>query len=296
MKKVVVIFDGNHLLYRAYYKFANLKTIEGVKTSIIFGVPRIVESLIRVLSPTETIMVYDGEKSEFRKSLLPNYKNREKRLGWDADDFFRQRDVTIMNLQYLGIKVARREDLEADDVIAMITRRYVNKGYEVIIASGDKDFNQLIDDQVSIYNTSKAKMYTKANLQSLVGYQPEQTVDFLTMLGDDSDKIPGYHGIGEKKALNLLDTYGSIKEFLKSGDKFGKVDNNKLKALAKLNKKLIDIRYYYRKFLMRAEIPFLNPNPKWDEKAFKISCGVYETNSFLKKQFIKTYKNLYHGK
>lgn len=292
----LIIFDGNHLLYRAYYKFMNLKTLEGTKTSIIYGVPYIIESLIRRLMPTEVITVFDGsKKSEFRLTIAPNYKKRDKKLGWDAEDFFNQRDISIMMLQCLGIKVARREDLEADDVIAMITRRYVKKGYDVIIVSGDKDFNQLISDQVSVFNVSKGKMLTKLNLQSLLGYKPEQTVDYLSLRGDESDNIDGYHGIGEKKALNLLDTYGSIKSFLKTDDKFGKVDKVKLKELMKRNKKLIDLKYYYRKFLRKDSIPFLNPEPELDEEQFRIFCGMYETNSFLKKQFIKTYKNLYHG-
>lgn len=291
-----MVFDGNHLLYRAYYKFANLKTIEGIRTSITYGLPYISESLIRRLSPTEVITTFDGEKSKFRLGLLPGYKDRVKKLGFDAEDFHRQKITSIKSLQLLGIKVALHKELEADDVIAMITRRYKQMGYEVIIVSGDKDFNQLIDKKVSVFNSNKGIMLTKLNLQKLVGYKPEQTVDYLSLLGDASDKIPGYPGIGEKKALNLLDTYGSVKTFLESGDTFGKTDNKKLKELIKLNKKLIDLNYFYRKFLRKMDIPFLDVNPKLDINKFKLHCAKYEINSFLKTQFIKTFNKLYDEK
>ena len=199
----IVIFDGNHLLHRAYHKFSNLRTIEGIKTSIIYGVVYVMESLIRRLDPTKVMVVFDGNKSSYRLGLLPDYKQRDKKLGFDAENFYFQRDEVIKILTHLGIQVIRGEDLEADDAIAMIIKRFKSDN-EIIIVSGDKDFNQLLENGVSIYNSNKGMMLTDANLQSLVGYTPKQTVDYLTLLGDSSDKIPGYPGIGEKKALNLF--------------------------------------------------------------------------------------------
>ena len=302
MNKKLVIFDGNHLAYRAFYKFANLKTLDGVRTAVIYGMPYVAESLIRRLSPDEVVVVFDGGRSQFRLDLLPTYKQRDQKLGFDKADFYRQRDVGMELFQAMGLRIVQKRYFEADDLIAMVARRYANANWNVTIVSGDKDFNQLIQQscnylptlfgEISIYNTGKAKYYTYRNLEKELGYRPEQTVDYLSLLGDKSDKIPGYPGIGPVKASQLLKEYGSIQNFLKSDDKFGKVDKVELKKVWKLNRKLIDIKYFYRKFLIKEEIPWVYPNYGFDLDKLKILCGSYEINSFLKPQFIKTFKKL----
>lgn len=301
MRNRIVIFDGNHLAYRAYYKFANLKTLDGVKTSIIYGMPYIAESLIRRLSPNEVAVVFDGGKSNFRMRLLPTYKVREKKLGFDVEDFRRQKDVGRDIFMSLGLSVAVKEHTEADDIIAMITRRFSVGEWDVIIVSGDKDFNQLItfpvrgmNGEVIVYNTSKGRQFEYNTLEKEVGYRPEQCVDYLSLVGDKSDHIDGYPGIGPMKALLLLEKYGSVGEFLKSGDKFGKVDRVKFLEIWKRNKKLIDLKYYYRKFLKKETIPWLYQEGINLDK-FKKICSTYEINSFLKPQFINTFKNISSG-
>jgi len=302
MNNRLVIFDGNHLAYRAYYKFMNLQTLDGAKTGVIYGMPYITESLIRRLSPDKVVVVFDGGRSLFRIGLLPSYKERDKKLGFDVEDFFRQKDMGREIFMALGLLIAYQKNMEADDLIAMITRRYSQKEWDVIIVSGDKDFNQLISypepglhGEITIYNTGKGKEIGYTTLPKLVGYTVEQTVDYLAITGDKSDKISGYPGIGPKRALDLLNKYGSVKNFLKSGDKFGKIDKEKLKGIWKLNKQLIDLKFFYRKFLMGEKIPWINPVEKFDEDKLKKICSTYEINSFLKPQFIKTFKNLKHA-
>lgn len=299
MNKKIAIFDGNHLAYRALYKFGNLRTIDGVKTGVIYGMVYVAESLIRRIGPDVAVVVFDGGRSKYRLELLPSYKDREKKIGFDADDFFRQKDAGKELFMTLGIKVAQKKHTEADDIIAMITRRYSKKEWDVVIVSGDKDFNQLIDGGwpgerggIEIYNTSKGINYTYRNLCDKVGYYPAQTVDYLSLLGDKSDKIEGYPGIGPVKASQLLEQYGSVRNFLESGEKFGKVDNKKLEQIWKRNKKLIDLKFFYRKFLMKESIPWVNPTTGMCEDKLRKLCSTYEINSFLKPQFLKTFKNL----
>jgi len=290
--KRLVIFDGNHLAYRAYYKFTNLKTLDGVRTAVIYGMPYVAESLIRRLGPDEVVVVFDGGRSEFRMDLLPSYKQREKKLGFDHSDFYKQKDVGMELFQALGLQVCWKKKHEADDLIAMIARRYAQQGWDIVIVSGDKDFNQLIDDDISIYNTSKSLMYTRLNLKKQLGYSPEQTVDYLSLLGDKSDKIDGYPGIGPVKALQILNEHKSVKNFLKSDAKFGKVNKDQLREIWVRNKKLIDLKYFYRKFLMQEAIPWASPEYGMDEEKLRLLCGSYEINSFLKPQFLKTFKTL----
>lgn len=298
--KTLVIFDGNHLAYRAYYKFTNLRTLDDFKTSLIYGMPFIAESLIRRLSPNEVVVAFDGTRSLYRLGILPNYKNREKKLGFDAENFHKQKDIGRELFMALGLKIVYDKDEEADDIIAMVARRYSIKGWNVIIASGDKDFNQLIIDKdkgqgsITVYNPSKGKnkIYDSYNLFKEVGYHPRDTVDYLSLLGDASDKIPGFPGIGDKRARQLIDTFGGVKEFLKSDEKFGKVNKKELEEIWKRNKKLIDLKFFYRKFFMKKSIPWVNHDAKFNQEKFKKLCGLYEINSFLKPQFLNTFKKI----
>lgn len=294
MNKKLVIFDGNHLAYRAYYKFSNLRTLDEVKTGVIYGMPYVAESLIRKLAPNLVVVVFDGGRSPFRTGLLPSYKKREKKLGFDAENFYFQKDVGRDIFMALGLKVAWAQHYEADDLITMISRRYAKAGYEVVIVSGDKDFNQLLSDNIFIYNTSKSLIYNKDNLVKFIGYSPDQCVDYLCLTGDSSDNIPGYPGIGEKRGMQFLGLYGSIKNYLKGNNQFGKMDNQKLRVIWKLNSKIIDLKYYYRKFLIKKNIPWLNPITEFNEIKLKKFCSTYEIGTFLKPQFIKTFKKLNH--
>jgi len=302
MFKRIAIFDGNHLAYRALYKFMNLKTLDGVKTSVIYGMPYVAESLIRRLGPDEVVVVFDGGRSSFRKELLPSYKDKPKKLGFDREDFYRQREEGKKIFMAFGLRVVHQWDMEADDLIAMIARRYSKLEWEAVIVSADKDFNQLLmplvtglHGAVNIFNVSKNKMYEDRTLKKEVGYTPSQCVDYLALTGDKSDNIDGYPGLGPKRTLALLEKYQSVDSFLKSGDSFGKVDKPKLREIWKRNKKLIDLKYFYRKFLIHQAIPWVNPNAELNIDLLKHICGIYEINSFLKPQFLNTFKQLRDG-
>ena len=299
--KRVLIFDGNHLAHRAYYKFANLKTLDGSKTSIIYGLVYIMESVVRKMGPDEVIVTFDGGHSKHRMALLPGYKQREKKLGFDYEDFLRQKETAKQTVKALGIKVAHKKGYEADDLITMIAKRYSARGWEAIIVSGDKDFNQLLmpsdfitHGPINIYNTSKGFMIEPRTLTKYYPYTPKQCVDFLIMTGDDSDKIPGYRGIGDETAMKVLNTFGSIKDFIKSDEVIKKIDKVKLQEVYDRNRQLIDLKWYYRKYLLKMEIPYENPKPFFDFAELKRICSTHEVNTFLKPQFIQTFKNLIH--
>jgi len=298
--KTLLQFDGNHLSYRALYKFNNLKTLDGVMTSVIYGNVYIAESLIRKFSPDKVIITFDGGRSDFRLKLLPDYKKRDKKIGFDYEDFKRQREVSMEIFASLGIPVVMKKGYEADDIITLISKRFSKKGYKTILITADKDFNQLISNDdldnylggFSVFNTSKGKELNYNNLVEEVGYKPEQTVDYLSLLGDNSDNIPGYPGIGPKKANQILSKYGNVKAFIDSGDKLGKMDLTNLKETMSLNKKLIDLKYFYRKFLIKEPIPYIKKKFTFDINKLKSICSEYEISSFIKPQFIKTFKNL----
>lgn len=290
--KRLVILDGNHLAYRAYYKFTNLKTIDGQNTALIYGMPYIVESLIRKLSPTKVVAVFDGGRSRYRKTILPDYKKREQKLGFDKEDFYKQRDIGKEIFMALGINVAYQRHQEADDIITMITRIFFGEDWEIIIVSGDKDFNQLIKYNVSVFNTSKNKLIHEFNIEEEIGCTARQFMDFLCITGDKSDNISGYPGIGEVRGKKLLKQFGSVSNFLDSSEKFGNVDKEKLEKIYIRNKQLIDLRYYYNRFMQGKPIPWINEDEAFDEERLRKLCSIYEIGTFMKPQFIHTFKNL----
>lgn len=295
--KQVLILDGSHLAYRAYYKFGNLKTLKGLRTSIIYGMPFIIESLVRKHRPDEIILVHDGGRSEFRKNLLPTYKERKQKLGFDSENFYNQKDIATEILINLGVSVVKKKGFEADDLICMVARRYTGSGwlgdntYKATIVSGDKDFNQLIDENTIVWNSSSGERYNTINLKYKTGYTPDQCVDYLCLLGDHSDNIPGYKGMGEKRTLEFLEKYTSISNFLKLKEKYKSIDNIALEEVYKRNRQLIDLKYFYRKFLYNQQIPWTAYRPTINTTVVRDIARKYEVGTFMKPEFLKTFTN-----
>lgn len=286
----VMLVDGNHLAYRAYYKFLNLRTLDGMKTGMLYGVPYILESLIRKFAPDKTIVVFDGGKSKFRLNLLPNYKERKKSLDFDSEDFHRQKKDVVDLVIALGITTYMLPHVEADDIITDLALHYKNLNQEIIIVSGDKDFNQLIGRQISIYNVNKKITIDKFNCKDITGLKALYWVDYLCLTGDDSDNIPGYPGIGPKRGIKFLEKFRSIRRFLNSNENFSNIDKEKLSKIYWLNRQLIDLRFFAKEHL--GTIFPLNSIPKYDDEAFSRLCRYYQMNSLTKPQFINTFKNV----
>lgn len=134
------------------------------------------------------------------------------------------------------------------------------------------------------------------NCKDHYGYTPKQCVDYLSLCGDASDKIPGYPGVGDKRALKLLNKFGSIKKFLKSEEGFGNVDKKKLTEVYERNNKLINLMHYIRKVLKPEDMVPENPDNKVHYERVNEIFIEYEMGSFMKKQFFKTFTNLYENK
>jgi DNA polymerase-1 len=292
MSKILII-DGDNALHRAYHKYGGFTNISGKPSSIIFGFPYIVRSAIVRIKPTKVYVVFDGGRSEHRLALLPTYKEREQKLGFDYENFQSQKAIAMKITMDLGIRVVHGKSYEADDLIYGLCRKH-NKSH-ICILSGDKDFHQLISSTISVYSPHKEIELTHKNLHRYFPYHAEEVVDYLCLIGDKSDKIPGYGGIGEKRARQFLDKFGSIKNFLKSyNPSMGKApDPIKMASLYKLNRQLIDLRLFYRKFLLgKMKLPIKNPYPLFQLPAVAQVAREYEVKTLLKSEFIQTFKDL----
>jgi 5'-3' exonuclease len=295
-KERVVLIDGRNLLYRSHFSHNGLQS-KGESTSAIFGYPSILKSIIWKLKPKKIYVVWDGKKSQRRMELLPDYKRRDKpRLGFDYEDFDRQEKVVKQILKYLGISQVYHPRMEADDLIYALSERY-KKTRNVYIVSSDKDFDQLLCSRVRIWNDKDNKLITHKNCKKLKGYTPEQCVSFLALTGDKSDNIPGYKGIGEKKAIQFLEKHGSIESWLYDNEHiepFKGIEPEKLKALWKINKEMIDLRHHWE-WNCRHIVPadhFIKPDFNID--AFKKLAKKYSMDSLKKNIFVSEFKKQFY--
>lgn len=293
-KERVVLIDGRNLLYRAYFSHKGLAH-KGKSTSAIYGYPAILKSIIWKLKPKKVYVVWDGKLSKHRTKLLPTYKKRDKiRLGFDYEDFERQEKVVMETLKLLGISQVYQKDMEADDLIYGLSQRYKAKRI-VYIVSSDKDFDQLLEKRVRIWNDKENLLLSHISLKKKKGYKPFQCVDYLSMVGDDSDKIPGYKGIGEKGALEILNKFGTIYDFLENDEfKYKKVDKAKLREVFELNRQLIDLKVHWDINHIDLNLAECFIRPNFDIEAFKKLAKKYSLISLTKRIFVEEFKNQYY--
>lgn len=285
MKANILILDGNNLAHRVYHSMARLNN-HGKPVGVIYGLPNLVGSLVKKFQPKRIYLVWDGKKSPHRLALLPTYKQRKPHPNFDPEDFYAQKDTVMHLFRNLGVKQIHSPHLEADDQIYMLTDKY--QGRKIVIASNDKDFHQLISDTTFVYNAKDA-LLTPKNLKINFGYHPDQCVDYLCLVGDDSDKIPGYPGIGPVRATDFLLEHSSIYNFLKSNKLHKLIDKNKLEATYAINRQLIDLNFYNTKFLKGRKIKFWNgyKHPEKNKKALFFICDQYFIKAFKKKSFLR---------
>ncbi|RPI96210.1 MAG: hypothetical protein EHM32_03775, partial [Spirochaetales bacterium] len=213
VKKRLFVIDGHALCYRAYFAFIKnpLTNSKGQNTSAIFGFARMLFKLVADQKPDYLVVAFDPPKKSFRFALYPEYKaNREKM----PDDLRSQIEEIKLMVGTLGIRRIEEADYEADDVLGTIARAHASNSLEVVLVTGDKDAYQLVDDNTSIYANKKGitefESYDAAAVRGKLGIDPAQVIDYMALVGDTSDNIPGVRGVGEKTALKLIQEYGSL--------------------------------------------------------------------------------------
>ena len=288
--KTILIVDGNNLLFRCYFKFAGMFSKSGKPSSVLFGYPYVLKSLITKFKPYKVYNVFDGSRSKKRLEILPTYKQKDPKLGLDIEDLRNQKSLLMKILPAFNTYVVWEKYQEADDLIYLLTRKLKDK-YDLIIVSSDKDFNQLITPTIICHNPNKGIEITEKNIKHRFGYEPHQCVDYLIMDGDSSDNIPGYKGMGEKRITDFLNQYASIAYYLSNNLQYKKLNNALLAEVYKRNKYLIDLAYYYRKFNRGKKVPYIG-KPKFDRNKIWRFASIYDINTFNKKDFLQTYKTL----
>jgi DNA polymerase-1 len=205
----LLIVDGHAYAYRAFYAIRELRSPSGQPTNAIYGFAKMLARMRESVRPTHLMVVWDGGLSAARVADLPDYKAQRPEM---PDDLRPQLDGIVSYLKAAGFASFRRDGVEADDYIACLARHAVAAGMTVIIASADKDFMQLVSPVVGLLNPNDKgeTIWTREQVRTKTGVEPAQIVDWLGLMGDSVDNIPGVPGIGPKTAANLLNQFGSV--------------------------------------------------------------------------------------
>lgn len=207
MSAPLLLIDANSFFYRAFHAVPMLNAPDGSPVNAIHGVLSMVATLIHDYQPSGVAMIFDAKGKNFRHELFPDYKAHRSPM---PDELRAQIEPLHHLVQLMGLPLLVIPGIEADDVIATLATQASAHGQEVVIATGDKDLCQLVNEQVRIIDTMKNKLLTPSAVTDKFGVPPESVVDWLTLVGDKSDNIPGVDGVGEKTAAKLIRAHGTL--------------------------------------------------------------------------------------
>ncbi|MGH7951404.1 MAG: 5'-3' exonuclease [Limisphaerales bacterium] len=213
----LLIIDGHAYAYRAFHAIRHLRSPSGQPTNAIYGFVKMLSKMRAAIKPTHLIVVWDGGLCADRMKALPEYKAQRAEM---PDDLKPQLDEIVSYLEAAGIATFCRDGVEADDYIACLARRAAEAEMKVVIASSDKDFMQLVSPRVGLLNPNdKSEMiWTDDHVWKKAGVAPSQIVDWLSLMGDSVDNIPGVPGVGPKTAAELLNQFGSAQNLFERLD------------------------------------------------------------------------------
>ncbi|HNX49507.1 MAG TPA: DNA polymerase I [Thermoanaerobaculaceae bacterium] len=209
----LLLVDGHSNLYRAFFAIrAPLSAPDGTPTGAAYAFLRMQHKLLKELQPTHVAVAFDAGRETFRTRMDARYKAQRPPM---PDDLRVQVPLVQEALGDLGLEVLSEADVEADDVIATLARRAAAEGFEVVIASSDKDLMQLVHDpSVRMWHTRHERLLDEAGVLEVFGVPPAQVPEVLAIMGDSSDNVPGCPGIGEKGALALIRQWGTLDQVL----------------------------------------------------------------------------------
>jgi DNA polymerase-1 len=237
-----VLVDGSSFLFRAYHALPALTNSHGEPTGVILGVGNMLKRLLRDHEPSHGAVVFDAKGKTFRDDWYAAYKAQRPPM---PEELAAQFEPTKALVEAIGLPRLEIPGVEADDVIATLARQAANAGWRVLIATGDKDMAQLVSEAITVVDTMFNKTYDRAGVLEKFGVSPEAIIDYLALVGDTSDNIPGVPKVGPKTAAKWLERYGDLKGILEHAETIrGKVGEN-LRAhrdQVVLNQRLVTVR------------------------------------------------------
>ena len=227
--KTLLLVDGSSYLYRAFHAMPDLRNRQNEPTGAIQGVLNMLRRLHKEYPADYSACIFDAKGKTFRDDIYPEYKANRASM---PDDLRAQVAPLHEAIQAMGWPLIVEEGVEADDVIGALAKQAEREGIRVIISTGDKDIAQLVNEHVTIVNTMSNEVLDIAGVTNKFGLPPERIIDYLTLIGDTSDNVPGVEKVGPKTAVKWLTQYGTLDNIVAHADEItGVVGENLRKAL-----------------------------------------------------------------
>lgn len=230
--KPLILIDGSSYLYRAFHALPPLMNARGEPTGAVYGVINMLRKLLKDYQPEHIAVVFDAKGKTFRDELYPAYKAHRPTM---PEDLQKQIEPLHTIIRALGLPLLSIEGVEADDVIATLAEHAIQENIPVLISTGDKDFAQLVNGHITLVNTMTNTTFDRAAIIEKFGVAPEQIIDYLTLVGDSVDNIPGVPNVGPKTAAKWLTTYKTLDNIIEHASEItGKVGENLRNSLTQL--------------------------------------------------------------
>ena len=285
----LILVDGSSYLYRAFYALPSFSNSQGKPTGAIYGMTNMLKSLLHEYQPVYAVVVFDAKGKTFREELFPEYKATRPPM---PDDLIEQISLVHDMVRALGFPLIIENGVEADDVIGTLAKQAEAAGMHSLIFSGDKDFAQLVSASITLIDTMKKSRLDVQGVQKKFGIPPKLIIDYLCLIGDSVDNIPGVKKVGPKTAVKWLTTYGSLDAIIENAAQFkGKIGENLRQALPQLplSRKLVTIKCDLPLSVSLEQLKLNPPNVeklkqlnaklefKSSTKSFPIATRKYET-------------------
>tara|TARA_B100000424_G_scaffold184930_1_gene143413 strand:+ start:655 stop:1446 length:792 start_codon:yes stop_codon:yes gene_type:complete len=237
MKDRIFVIDGSSYLYRAYHAMPPLSTSKGQPTGAVKGVTNMLMNLKKDSEGSPIIVVFDAKGKTFRNDIYSEYKANRPPM---PDELRLQLQPVKSICKAIGFPLIEIEGVEADDVIATITKMAKDAKYKCVVSSLDKDLMQLVEDpDTTLMNTMKHEIFNEDKVFEKFGVKPSQIRDMLALVGDSSDNIPGVPKVGQKTAAKWLNEYGNLEGIISNADSIkGVVGDNLRNSLDDLDRNI----------------------------------------------------------
>ena len=260
----LILVDGSSYLFRAYHSPPHLTNSRGEATGAIYGVVNMLKSLLRQYKPEQMAVVFDAKGPTFRNEMYAEYKAHRPPM---PDDLRSQIAPLHQIIEAMGLPLICISGVEADDVIGTLARQASAQGRSTLISTGDKDMAQLVDEHVTLINTMTNTLLDPQGVVDKFGIAPELIIDYLALMGDKVDNIPGLPGVGEKTATALLQGLGSIDNIYQQLDKVATLSFRGAKTMAaKLEEHREQLQLSYQLATIKTDVPL---NCHLDDLALK---------------------------
>ena len=238
----LILIDGSSYLYRAYHALPPLMSSKNQPTGAIRGVISMVKKILIDHPNSPLAVIFDAKGKTFRHEMYKEYKANRPPM---PEDLVEQIEPINQIIEALGIKLLSIQGVEADDVIGTLAQEASEAGIDTVISTGDKDMTQLVNKHIKVVNTMNSELLDEKGVEKKFGVRPELIIDYLALVGDSSDNVPGVEKVGPKTAVKWLIEYGNLDEIIKNADKIsGKVGENLRNGLDQLllSKELVTIK------------------------------------------------------